>query len=625
MRRVTPGDPSPAPGSIVDDERDGPSGHPDDGRDRTDDTTIAAGHDRGEQADDGRRAEPSPQEESSPQDERDAKIEFAKEVAERRHGRRTDVEARSTDGGTDGEATHRSAPDRPPDDDRRWWHRHLDPEDRQRIMTDLAIRRKEHWLFRFATMQMLAVVVAVMGLSADSAAVVIGAMLLAPLMTPVLAVAAALSMALFKKSLRSLAVLAAATGGSIVLAYVLAAVVVRGELPDEVTSRVAPDLRDLVVALGAGTAGAYATVRKDASSSLPGVAVAVALVPPLGAVGMSLQAGNATFARGAMLLYTTNLAAIVLAASIVFLTTGFVPPRRLASTFPRTALAATAVAAAVFAIAVPLVRASTSAVEASDREIEAREIVDDWLGAVDTRTEPSIDFDGENGRITVGVRSFEQPIDAQTLTDDMRSRFGPDQAVSVEWDVVQRAEATTTLAPTTTVLSDAERLNLQVASIVDAWLAQELPDSGRRDGLRITDDVVFLDASGVGEAPSVASLAELLDAELERTLTVRLTWLERESVDVDRPPTPDEQVAASVDVLARTWAESREATVIASSFDGRLAVVEVAAAETPDASDLVADLTAVLDPAAEVRILYTRRLDITTTTPTSTPTTTEES
>ncbi len=139
---------------------------------------------------------------------------------------------------------------------RRWWHRHLNSEERQRVMAELAIKRQEHWAYRFTAMITLSVIVAVMGLSADSAAVVIGAMLLAPLMQPVLATAACIAMALFRKSLRSFGVVALATLWAIVLSYVLAALFVNGELPNEVTSRTAPDIRDLVVALAAGTAGA---------------------------------------------------------------------------------------------------------------------------------------------------------------------------------------------------------------------------------------------------------------------------------------------------------------------------------------------------------------------------------
>uniref|UniRef100_UPI000A05FDE4 TIGR00341 family protein n=1 Tax=Ilumatobacter nonamiensis TaxID=467093 RepID=UPI000A05FDE4 len=386
-------------------------------------------------------------------------------------------------------------PSTPTERRRQWWHRHLESGERQRIMGELGIKRQEHWGFRFGTMLGLSVVVAVMGLSADSAAVVIGAMLLAPLMQPVLAVAACISMALFRLALRSAGHVVFASIGSIALSYVLAAMFVNGELPTEVTSRTAPDIRDLVVALGAGTAGAYATVRKDVSSSLPGVAVAVALVPPLGVVGITLQAGYTTLAQGALLLYVTNLAAIVLAASIVFVATGFVPPRRLANTYRRTGAVAAVVAIVVVAIAVPLYRASLAAAEATDRNLEAQEIVDEWLGPIEPTDRPTIDFDDR--RIQVRVRSFEPPPDDAPLTEAMQARFGPDRIVSLEWDRLTRFETTTTLAPTTTVISDAELLTAEVEVIVDEWLQEGDFEGVRRvDALVIGDGVVRVDASG---------------------------------------------------------------------------------------------------------------------------------
>ncbi len=349
----------------------------------------------------------------------------------------------------------------------------------------------------------LSVVVAVMGMSANSAAVVIGAMLLAPLMQPVLATAACISMALFRKSLTAAGHVLLASIGSIALAYVLSALFVNGDLPNEVTSRTAPDIRDLIVALGAGTAGAYATVRKDVSSSLPGVAVAVALVPPLAAVGITLEAGRETLARGALLLYATNLVAIVLAASIVFVATGFVPPRRLATTFRRTAAVSAVVAIAVIAIAIPLYRASVSAVEATDRQLEASAIVDDWLGQISPADPPSIVFNDQ--RILVRVRSFEDPVDDRPLTDALQLQFGADRIVSLEWEKLARFETTTTIAPTTTILSDAQRLADAVETIVDDWLqAGEFEGVRRVDALVIGGGVVRVDASGVGDAPPVA-------------------------------------------------------------------------------------------------------------------------
>jgi uncharacterized hydrophobic protein (TIGR00271 family) len=499
-----------------------------------------------------------------------------------------------------------------------WWHRHLDSEERQRVMLELQIRRQEHWLFRFSTMLTLSVIVAVMGLSADSAAVVIGAMLLAPLMTPVLATAACISMALFRNSLRSFGVVVLATVGSIVLSYVLAAIFINGELPREVTSRTAPDIRDLVVAIAAGTAGAYATVRKDASSSLPGVAVAVALVPPLAAVGISLEADNMTFARGAMLLYTTNLAAIVLAGAVVFVITGFVPPKRLATMGVRSLAVSAVVGLIVVAIAIPLFRASTLAVEQSDREIAARRIVNDWLDPIEPTRSPEISFVGD--RILVSVRSFEDPIDQTTLVEAMQAEFGDGRVVSTEWDQVQLAVTTTTQAPPTTVVSDEERLQAQVESIVDEWLADDAPPSGRRrDALVIVDGVVRVDASGVGEAPSVAALIERLDANLEQTFEVQLTWLKREDVPNGVPePTPDEVLRSRVGVVVGAWTIENEVVVQdLSVVDGRV-IVSLTGPEQPDASDLVDSIDDVLGTTGDVQVLFTQRLDITTTTTTTT-------
>ena len=452
--------------------------------------------------------------------ERDGKIDEARDELEKR-----DAE------------TPLPAPD--PDDKnfrrkKTWWHQHLEPEERRRVIAELGIKRESHWAFRFSVMMSLSIVVAVMGLAANSAAVVIGAMLLAPLMQPVLAAAACIAMALFRKSLQQVGFVFAATIGGVALSYVLARLFVTGDLPQEVLSRTAPDIRDLVVALGAGAAGAYATVRRDVSSSLPGVAVAVALVPPLGAVGVALEAGQNTLARGALLLYTTNLAAIVLAASIVFVVTGFVPPRRLATTFRRTALVSALVFAIVVAIAVPLYQASRTAVDNTDRQLQAREIVDGWLGAVTTTRAPSIQFNGMN--IVVDVRSFESPPDQTPLVEQLRLRFGLD--VLLEWTRLEQA-----VVPTTVVVTDEDRLRTQIKTIVDTWL-----QSGEFDGIRrldlftFSDDLVRVDASGVGDAPSVADLTELIADELDRSLEVQLTWLRRENVSAAIPePTPDEE------------------------------------------------------------------------------------
>ena len=311
-------------------------------------------------------------------------------------------------------------------------------------MDDLAIRPIEHWVYRFSMMLTLSAIVATMGLELNSAAVVIGAMLLAPLMQPVLATGACLSMALFGKAFSAWTKVVLATVWVILLAYVIARLLPEREFTTEILSRTKPDIRDLVVALAAGAGGAYATVREDASAALPGVAVAVALVPPLAAIGITMEAGDSDRALGALLLYSTNLAGIILVSIAVFVITGFVPPRRLVSTLPRLAFASVVITALVVAIAYPLYGAAQTTIKANNELADAEAIVDDWLGDVDLQR--TIRFD--DGVLTVELQGFEAPINQGEVETALAERF-PDleQAPIVYWIRTDRATTTTTAPP----------------------------------------------------------------------------------------------------------------------------------------------------------------------------------
>ncbi|MQA74919.1 MAG: DUF389 domain-containing protein [Solirubrobacterales bacterium] len=171
--------------------------------------------------------------------------------------------------------------------------------------------------------------IAVLGLAEDSAPVVIGAMLVSPLTTPLLGLAAGLVMGWPRRQLESLAILVVATLGAIGLAWLALKVIPEPTAvtiqSQELLARTAPRLIDLGIAIVAGAAGAYVLVRREAIGALPGVAIAVALVPPISTVGMTLELGRADLADDALLLYLTNLAGIVLAASLVLLIVGMRP------------------------------------------------------------------------------------------------------------------------------------------------------------------------------------------------------------------------------------------------------------------------------------------------------------
>jgi uncharacterized hydrophobic protein (TIGR00271 family) len=209
----------------------------------------------------------------------------------------------------------------------------LSDDDRDRILRGLFHEGHRFGRFarRFAALMTMSVLIAVMGLLADSTAVVIGAMLVAPLMGPVLGSAAALVIGEPHQFLRQLAVLTVGAAGAIGLAAATSLVFPGSmdPLPAEIVARTSPNLLDLGIALAAGAAGAYAQIRRAAADAITGVAVAVALVPPLAVVGICLEIGEYPLALGAFLLFLANVAGIIMSAAITFLISGIAPNWRV--------------------------------------------------------------------------------------------------------------------------------------------------------------------------------------------------------------------------------------------------------------------------------------------------------
>jgi uncharacterized membrane protein len=206
-------------------------------------------------------------------------------------------------------------------------------------------------------------------------------------MTPITAAAAATVMARNRRLLRSLVVIACGTVGAIAVGYLtaeLAGTQVTGatDLPSEVVARTFPGLLDLGVAITAGAAAGFILPRRSTSGALPGVGIAVALVPPLATVGITLEVGLRTQAANAFLLYITNLAAIIFAASVMLILAGFRPEGRGRGLVRR--LAITLVAVVV--VAIPLTLHTRSALEdVSLRRSVANAVVlwDDTVRVVD--------------------------------------------------------------------------------------------------------------------------------------------------------------------------------------------------------------------------------------------------
>jgi len=177
----------------------------------------------------------------------------------------------------------------------------------------------------FLTLMALSTLLASVGLFASSAPVIIGAMILAPLMGPIIS----LSMALARQDPSLLTASATTLGIGILVSLGFssaASFIIPMEIvTPEIAARLSPSLLDLGVAVISGIAGAYAHARVDAAKSLAGVAIAVALVPPLSVAGIGIGWMDSHVAWGALLLFLTNLAGIVFAAAITFLALGFAP------------------------------------------------------------------------------------------------------------------------------------------------------------------------------------------------------------------------------------------------------------------------------------------------------------
>ncbi|MBD2570199.1 DUF389 domain-containing protein [Anabaena lutea] len=170
--------------------------------------------------------------------------------------------------------------------------------------------------------------IATFGLLTNSTAVIIGAMIIAPLMLPIrgLAFGALIgNINLFRQGV--IAVLLG-TLLALLISYSIAALVNLPSFGSEVLSRSKPNLLDLGIAVAAGGISGYAKVNTKISASLAGTAIAVALMPPICVIGLGLAKSDWSLSLGATLLYLTNLLGISLACMLTFLLTGYSPLHR---------------------------------------------------------------------------------------------------------------------------------------------------------------------------------------------------------------------------------------------------------------------------------------------------------
>ena len=173
--------------------------------------------------------------------------------------------------------------------------------------------------FNFHFMLGLSAIISTLGLLANSVAIIIGAMIIAPLMGPIVGMAFSVAMGNRKLLRRSSLTTLKGVILTIVISWLTASAIGLETVESEVLSRTNPTLIDFGIAMAAGMAGAFTQTRRSISDAIPGVAIAVALVPPLSVIGIGLALKEQEIAIGSSLLFLTNIICIIFFGSLIFL------------------------------------------------------------------------------------------------------------------------------------------------------------------------------------------------------------------------------------------------------------------------------------------------------------------
>jgi len=312
--------------------------------------------------------------------------------------------------------------------------------------------------FDYFLLVMLSCIIATLGLITNSVAVIIGAMLVAPLMSPILGLSLA-SVAGEQRMFRR-AVIALIEG--VVLAVVLSALIgwaAHGlplgaliELPSEVLARTQPTPFDLGIALAGGIAAAYALAQPRLSAALPGVAIATALMPPLCTIGIGLALSNFNIATGAVLLFLTNLTTISFGGILVFVALGF-RPSHLERTWHRLPRSLAVSAILVLLISVTLAVLTVRLVRQSQFQQVVRDVVTSEVGKLPDAQLVDVGLNTEDTvlGLHVTVRTSRQPTYSEViaLQKAIASQLG--RTVALQLIVVPTTKLDPLIPPTPTL------------------------------------------------------------------------------------------------------------------------------------------------------------------------------
>ncbi len=282
---------------------------------------------------------------------------------------------------------------------------------------------RQRKLTRFFCLLILATSIATFGLLADSVATVIGAMIVAPLMLPIMGVAFGIGLGDRKIILSSLIVSILGIATAIAIGFLITwgfRDLINIDANTQIINRTSPRLIDLFAALATGLAGAFATGRRDVSDTLPGVAIAISLVPPLANVGILFATNRPDMATGSLLLFVTNYLAILLTGAFMFSIMGY-PKAYYAIHSRQTKRTAVVVAIALFAlILIPLSASSYKTIQGSFIEHRAAGATKSWLAGSDYRLVTVV---GGNESVRIVITGEGDIPSEKDLQDALRGKL----------------------------------------------------------------------------------------------------------------------------------------------------------------------------------------------------------
>ncbi|MEA3337171.1 MAG: DUF389 domain-containing protein [Chloroflexota bacterium] len=371
----------------------------------------------------------------------------------------------------------------------------------------------------FFVLIFLASAIAVLGLLQNSAAVIIGAMLVAPLMSPILGIA----MGMVMGDLQMMWTAIEATAKGLVMAIFVGAVITIvspiDSVTNEIMARTEPNILDLMIAMFSGAAAGYAICRKEVAAALPGVAIAAALVPPLTVVGYGLAVSRLDISGGALLLFITNLIAIVLAAAIVFLVLGFLPERAERSDLAR-GLKITIGSLAVISVLLGIATVSTV------REINLRQDVE-AIFASDVISQSALVE-------TIGFRRTGETLNMDALVIEyVDDELSPEEWTELNEELEQAADGPVNIDATiiegelvtidvdqmdqtrTLILVFEREVRARSAETIDV-VTKKTPS-----GFILESSLIAFDSERMNEE-ELASIQEKLSAEMAAPVTLRV-------------------------------------------------------------------------------------------------------